>query len=237
MPGLPISPILRCCVRAAVAATALSLPSLGAAADGAAIARQGSGALACQNCHGASGEGSAAAGFPRLAGLSAPYLQRQLDAFASGQRRSAVMEPVAKALTPADRSAVAAHYASLPVGNRAPAAASGPGALASGASASAPSATASTLGAELALRGRWSDQLPACEQCHAPGGRGVGDDFPPLAGQPAAYIAAQLRGWKSGQRPPGPMALMPVVAARLSDRDIDAVAQHFASLPVVGGRR
>jgi cytochrome c553 len=56
----------------------------------------------------------------------------------------------------------------------------------------------------------------------------VGVAFPPLAGQPAAYIESQLHGWKKGARPPGPMALMPVIVSKLSDTDISAVAAYYA---------
>ncbi|WP_455731937.1 c-type cytochrome, partial [Burkholderia stabilis] len=40
--------------------------------------------------------------------------------------------------------------------------------------------------------------------------------------------AGQLNGWKHGARPPGPMALMPMIAGKLSDADIDAVAAYYA---------
>jgi len=196
-------------------------------ADGAAIAKNGVGAgQACQICHGAAGEGLAQAGFPRLAALGAPYLQRQLDAFADGTRVNAVMMPIAMALSAADRAAVSAYYAALPI-PAAPAAAL----PAAPASASAAPSTPTGVGAILATRGRWADKLPACEQCHGPGGRGVGPDFPALTGQSALYLANQLTAWKTGTRPPGPMGLMAVVAKKLSDAEVSAVAEHFASLP------
>lgn len=181
------------------------------------LATQGSatGVAACIGCHGAQGEGNAAAGFPRLAGTNAAYLSAQLAAFADGSRQNPVMQPLSKLLSPHERDAVSAYFASLP----APAAV----VTADG----APIAPADT-GAWLATRGRWSQGLPACAQCHGPGGLGVGSAFPPLAGQPAAYIAGQLNGWKHGTRPPGPMALMPMIAGKLSDADIDAVATYYA---------
>ena len=196
-------------------------------ADGASIAKNGVGAAqACQICHGAAGEGLAQAGFPRLAALGAPYLQRQLDAFADGTRVNAVMMPVAKALSVADRAAVSAYYAALPAPT-APATAQ----PAASAPTSAVSSPPAGIGATLATRGRWADKLPACEQCHGPGGRGVGPNFPALAGQSASYLANQLAAWKTGARPPGPMGLMAVVAKKLSDAEVSAVADHFASLP------
>lgn len=201
-------------------------------ADGAAIAKLGTGAApACQTCHGAAGEGIAQAGFPRLARLGAGYLQRQLAAFADGTRVSDVMMPIAKALSVVDRAEVAAYYAALP----APAP---PAAALPTASASAPTAVpdSASVGATLATRGRWADKLPACEQCHGPGGRGVGPDFPALAGQSATYLANQLTAWKAGARPPAPMGLMAVVARKLYDGEVRAVADHYASLPAKGAR-
>ncbi|VBB15030.1 c-type cytochrome [Burkholderia stabilis] len=186
------------------------------------LATQGSatGVAACIGCHGAQGEGNAAAGFPRLAGTNAAYLSAQLAAFADGSRQNPVMQPLSKLLSPHERDAVSAYFASLPA----------PAAVVTAAVVTAdgaPIAPADT-GAWLATRGRWSQGLPACAQCHGPGGLGVGSAFPPLAGQPAAYIAGQLNGWKHGTRPPGPMALMPMIAGKLSDADIDAVAAYYA---------
>ncbi len=196
-------------------------------ADGATIAKSGGGAVpACLTCHGAAGEGVAQAGFPRLAGLGATYLQRQLDAFADGTRVNDVMMPIAKALSVADRAEVSAYYAALP----APAA---PVSVLPPTSVAAPAArpAAASVGATLATRGRWADKLPACEQCHGPGGRGVGPDFPALTGQSASYLANQLTAWKTGARPPGPMGLMAVVAKKLSEAEVLAIANHYASLP------
>ncbi|HEM7892909.1 MULTISPECIES: c-type cytochrome [Burkholderia] len=181
------------------------------------LATQGSttGVAACIGCHGGQGEGNAAAGFPRLAGTSAAYLSAQLAAFADGSRQNPVMQPLSKLLTPHERDVVSAYFASLP-------------APAGIAAADDTSIDPANTGAWLATRGRWSQGLPACAQCHGPGGLGVGSAFPPLAGQPAAYIAGQLNGWKHGTRPPGPMALMPAIAGKLSDADIDAVAAYYA---------
>jgi cytochrome c553 len=142
------------------------------------------------------------------------------------------MMPIAKALSVANRAEVSAYYAALPA--PAPAAATPVAAAAPPiTSASAPAATLApaTLGATLATRGRWADKLPACEQCHGPGGRGVGPDFPALAGQSAAYLANQLTAWKTGARPPGPMGLMADVANKLSEAEVRAVADHYAALP------
>lgn len=198
------------------------------AIDAAAIAQQGNGrgAPACQACHGADGAGQAAAGFPRLAGLNAAYLRKQLDDLASGTRGSAVMQPIATALSAAERTAMAGYYSALPI----PAALARP---------STPMPAADSVGAQLALRGRWSQQVPACVQCHGPDGVGVGDHFPPLAGQSAAYIAAQLKAWQQGTRHNDPLQLMQHISHALSEQDIAAVAGWFAAqpLPAAGATR
>ncbi|WP_229678924.1 c-type cytochrome [Dyella caseinilytica] len=188
--------------------------------DGATIAQQGNGhgAAPCMACHSADGGGQAAAGFPRLAGLPEAYLRKQLEDFANGTRVNATMQPVVSALSDADRDAVALYYGKLPVPAPAP----------------VPPLRddVAKLGQELATRGRWSDTLPACEQCHGPGGIGVGDHFPPLAGQSSVYISNELQAWKQGSRHNDPLQLMQHVAATLNDKDIEAISAWYAAQPV-----
>ncbi|HET6804069.1 MAG TPA: c-type cytochrome [Frateuria sp.] len=200
-------------------------PLLAHATSAQALVSQGNGrgAPPCQSCHGADGAGQAAAGFPRLAGLDAAYLARQLADYAGGTRADAVMQPIARALSGDERQAVAAYYGRLPMPTI----------------RQAPRPAANGPGATLATRGRWSRRLPACEQCHGPGGVGVGPHFPPLAGQPAAYIQAQLKAWRRGTRRNDPLQLMQHVSRALSDGDMAAVAQWFAAQPLParsGGR-
>lgn len=196
-----------------------------AAPDAAAIARSGNdnGAAPCATCHGADGGGQAAAGFPRLAGLNAAYLKRQLDDMASGSRESAVMKPMATALSEGERQALADYYGKMPIPP---------------AAVPASPAAGNALGERLALRGRWEQQVPGCVQCHGPHGVGAGEHFPPLAGQPAAYIANQLHEWKKGNRHNDPLDLMKHVASALDEDDIQAVSAWFAAQPatLAGGK-
>jgi len=69
----------------------------------------------------------------------------------------------------------------------------------------------------------------ACAVCHGPLGLSVAPDAPNLAGQPALYIAAQLRAYRSGVRRHEVMSLM---AKPLSDADIDDLAAWFTSLKI-----
>lgn len=191
--------------------TAMAAPQ-----DAAKIAAQGNGngAPPCVACHGTDGAGQEGPGFPRLAGLNAAYMQRQLNDIANGARENAVMKPIATALSNDERKAMAEYYAKMPIPK----------------SAKATSEQKNnTLGRNLAQRGRWNEQVPGCVQCHGPHGVGVGEHFPPLAGQSATYIANQLHEWKKGKRKNDPLDLMKHVASTLDDKDIQAVSEWFAA--------
>jgi cytochrome c553 len=67
--------------------------------------------LACQDCHGAQGQGMAT--FPRLAGQNAVYIVNQLANFRDGQRvHSAEMTSISKHLDAAQEQAVAVYLQS-----------------------------------------------------------------------------------------------------------------------------
>lgn len=182
------------------------------------IASQGgsSGVLPCASCHGADGAGVGS--MPRLAGMDADYLNKQLGDFMNGTRESAVMAPVAVALGQDGRRAMSDYYAALPFPDTAQA------------SAAAKAADAAA-GARLALHGDWDRGIPACVQCHGPQGVGVGSHFPALAGQSADYIVTELRAWKTGVRRNDPLQLMRHLAAQLSDDEMREVAAWFARQP------
>lgn len=195
------------------------------AADPAAVYGKGGAkpaAMACASCHGVEGEGMAAAGFPRLAGLSAVYMQRQLADFASGDRANPIMQSIAAALSPEEAHAVTTMLANKPrpdverIGR---------------------TAAAQGLGETLALRGAWERNIPECVSCHGPSGVGVGDSFPPLVGQSAQYLSSQLIAWQQGTRKNDPNDLMGHVARGLSEDEIKVVSAYFANLTDTGAQR
>lgn len=194
----------------------IALPAAHAAVDGQKVFTQGGqnpAAIACIGCHGAAGEGVAAAGFPRLAGLPAGYLRKQLHDLRGGTRKHPVMEPLAKALSNEEIDAVSQWLAAKP----SPAVAD-----------ERRQQMAGNPTQSLVLYGDWSRNLPGCVQCHGPGGAGLGEHFPPLAHQPAAYLVAQLNAWRDGSRQNDPNQLMAGVAKAMTDEEIKAVAAYFA---------
>ena len=204
--------------RGPLAGLLLAISVFAQAADPAAVYSKGGAnpaAMACVTCHGVEGEGMAATGFPRLAGLSADYMKKQLADFASGKRANPIMQPIAAALSAEEADAVTTMLAEKPqpeverIGR---------------------AAAAQGVGETLALRGAWQRNIPECVACHGPSGVGVGKAFPPLVGQSAQYLSAQLTAWRQGTRKNDPNDLMGHIARGLSDEEIKAVSEYFAGL-------
>lgn len=168
----------------------------------------------CAACHGANGEGSAAAHVPRIAGQSAEYLQKQLDDYASGARDNAIMANFAKALSAGQRQDFAKRYAAM---------------SAPFLPEAAPSQKQLARGHQLAYQGDETIRVQACNACHGPDGSGVLHAAPYLAGQSSEYIGSALKAFQSGSRKNDAGELMRSVAARLADADITAAAAYFAS--------
>jgi cytochrome c553 len=184
----------------------------GDVAHGAVIAAQGAaGAPACAQCHGFDGISDSTGAFPRIAGQSAFYLAKQMRDFTSGVRMSAVMTPIAKALSQDDIADVAAYYSGvdgpyLPL--------------------PAPDPALVKRGEQLATVGDAAKNLPSCNNCHGPGGAGEPPAIPYLAGQYARYTSFELQMWRSGFRK-GSLEAMELVARQLDDKDSAAVAAYF----------
>ena len=76
--------------------------------------------------------------------------------------------------------------------------------------------------------GPWPRLTDACIGCHGAQGNSLHQGYPRLAGQPAPYLAAQLRHFASGERANpnmGPLALS------LSEADIQLLSEYFAKHP------
>ena len=126
------------------------------------------------------------------------------------------MTPLARSLTEQQRMDVAEYFASLATPYE---------------TAVGPADTALLeRGRLLARSGDESKELQACSNCHGPGGSGERFAAPYLEGQSATYLATTIKEWKSGARANDPGKQMVVVARRLDDRDIAAVAAYFAGI-------
>ena len=65
-----------------------------------------------------------------------------------------------------------------------------------------------------------------CSACHGVDGNSVNPLWPKLAGQHEAYLAKQIRAFKSGERTDATMAPM---INLIKEEDIDDIAAYYAS--------
>jgi cytochrome c553 len=170
----------------------------------------------CRRCHGATGQGRGNAAFPKLAGQKAEYFSRAMSAYASSQRNSGIMEPIAAGLDEAQWRELADYYAALPI----------EGDVAADAQ---PAAATLERGREIALVGIPEKDVPSCNDCHGPEGPRRNAAYPLLAGQYADYLVTQLEQFAAGSRGGSEYAhLMQRVAPRMSRAEMEAVAAFYA---------
>ncbi len=166
---------------------------------------EGGARYACVTCHGARGEGN---GFdaPRLAGLPAGYLQKQMEDYATGLRAHEVMRDAARFLDSHERVRVANHYAALP-----------PQALSPATDEALAAATPELYAS-------------ACQQCH--GVEGIGTvNGPPLNAQPAFYLTQQLQDWRVSKRRNDGNHVMLKVAQQLEAEEVRQLSLYLAQIP------
>jgi cytochrome c553 len=166
----------------------------------------------CTACHGADGNSPLAMN-PSLAGQDAGYLLKQLKEFKSGARSNPVMMGMVANLTDDDMRNLAAYYA----GQRARPMAARDKDLAA-------------RGAKLYRGGSVDKGIAACAGCHSPTGAGIPVQYPRLAGQHPDYVVAQLKAFRAEERTNDPNRMMRAVSARLSDKDMAALAEYISGL-------
>lgn len=166
--------------------------------------------MACVGCHGAAGNSTITQN-PKLAGQHAEYVAKQLADFKTPERNNPIMSGIAKAMTAEDMKNVAAYLDKQ---------AAKPGA--------AKNKDTVEFGKKIYRGGIAEKNVPACAGCHGASGAGIPAQFARLAGQHQDYTVAQLTGFRQGARKNS--AQMTTVAKRMSDDEIQAVADYIAGL-------
>jgi cytochrome c553 len=170
----------------------------------------------CAACHGPDGNSTAPVN-PKLAAQHPEYLQKQLadfkvqDGEKAAARPSPIMGAFAAPLTPQDMLNLSAYYSAKELKPSA-----------------AKNKEVVDLGRDIYRGGIAEKGVPSCAGCHGPTGSGIPSQYPRLGGQYAEYTEAQLVAFRSGARPNN--AAMVTIAARLSDREIKALADYIAGV-------
>lgn len=169
--------------------------------------------VVCGACHGPDGN-SLAPNFPKLAGQGERYLLKQLHEIKDGKRVVLEMTGLLASLNEQDLNDIAAFYASQK------------------GTIGAADENLVARGEALFRGGNLSEGMPACTGCHSP--NGVGNEqagFPHLGGQHADYIKKQLVAFREGERTnDGDTMVMRSIAAKLSNKDIEALSQYIQGL-------
>ena len=166
----------------------------------------------CAACHGVDGN-SAISANPKLSGQHPEYLYKQLTNFKSGARANAVMSGMAGMLSDADMSLVAEYYSkqTLSLGQ-------------------AKTNGSGSLGEKIYRAGIQANAVPACASCHGPTGDGLPVKYPRLGGQHTEYVLNQLRQFRLGARANDEAKVMRTIAAKLTDQEMEAVADYIQGL-------
>ncbi len=166
--------------------------------------------VACVACHGAAGNSSIGQN-PKLSQQHAFYLEKQLKDFTGETRNNPIMTPIAKGLTADEMRNISAYLATQE---------STPGA--------AKNRDTIDFGKQIYRGGIAEKRVPACASCHGATGAGIPNPYARLGGQHQEYTAAQLESFRAGKRTNS--AEMTTIAKRLSDDEIQAVADYIAGL-------
>ena len=176
----------------------------GAAALAAGTDAQRQKAAVCESCHGIEGR-STVPDTPSLAGQPKQFVTTQLVMFREGNRKNAIMNPIAAPLSNGEISELGSYF-----------------------SAQAAEPAGPPLGADAAGAARGLAEKLGCVTCHGAELKGQ-QHIPRLAGQQADYLRTQLLGFKAGSRfdMDGNMT---AAAQALAPADIEALATYLSSL-------
>lgn len=164
----------------------------------------------CAACHGVDGNSQIVIN-PKLAQQHPEYLIKQLHDFKDDKRADPVMKGFAMMLSDEEMSNISAWLAQQKAQ---------PG--------YATDKELVQLGERIYRGGIADRNIAACASCHSPNGVGIPSQYPRLAGQHADYTIKQLNTFRDGSR--NNSVQMRDVAAKMTDREIKAVADYIAGL-------
>ncbi len=171
----------------------------------------------CGACHGPDGNSPISAN-PKIAGQIPDYLFKQLKDFkgwngAKPERESAVMSAMVAGLEENDMKALAEYFSSHKLQPEA-----------------ATNADTINRGQQIWRAGIPEKGVPACAACHGPAGAGMPAQYPRISGQFADYTESQLKAFRDGVRANDPNQMMRMIALKMTDPEIKAVADYAAGL-------
>ncbi len=174
-------------------------------------------AAMCAGCHGDDGN-SFVADFPRLAGQYGDYIAKQIADFQKGHRANndTMAGMAATVASVQDAKDLGAYFESQKMAKK-------------------PLAPVdkklAAAGKKLYNEGNPRTGVYGCVNCHGKNGKGKAasiSTFPVIGGQHKDYLIKQLKDFRAGTRANDPGGMMADIAKKLSDKEIEAVANFLA---------
>lgn len=171
----------------------------------------------CHGCHGVDGISIDPTTFPNLAGQYAGYIFKQVQDFQNGNRQDDTMSAMAATVTSLqDLKDISVYFSKQkqmkgkPTGSK-----------------------VAKDGQKIFETGNPKSGVYGCVNCHGKDGKGKSPNnslFPVIGGQTKAYLVKQLKDFQSGKRKNDPANMMSDIAKKLSDADVNAVAEYLSGL-------
>lgn len=190
-------------------------------------------AASCAGCHGEDGN-SVMPAFPKLAGQHQNYLLKQLQAFKKGERNSPMMAPLAMGLDDKTMEEIADYYSAQKISaNPVPSVPAGDDEESAKTDEQKNAELAELLkqGSDLYRNGNLTREVSACIACHGPYAEGNKPAaYPALHSQHADYLLKALTDFKTGARSNNRENMMHMIATKMTDEDIKAVAFYISTM-------
>ncbi|WP_142809292.1 c-type cytochrome [Tepidiphilus olei] len=172
----------------------------------------------CASCHGPDGNTPLMPEYPKLAGQHPEYLYKQLLDFKAWDdkppaRENATMNAMVMAYSKEEMLGLSQYFAQQTLQPAEPKA-----------------QETLALGQRIWHHGLPDKAVPACSGCHGNNGAGIPSLYPRLSGQTPDYVVLQLKAFREQQRANDPEQMMRQIANKLTDTEIEALADYAASL-------
>jgi len=170
-------------------------------------------AALCYGCHGEDGN-SVDPNIPKLAGQYGIYISKQIRNYLASTRSHQVMSGMAGSVSDEDLADISAYFASRPIMKGA-------------------HPSDNKLGKKLFENDDLPRMMVRCNNCHGATGKGLEPGnpvYPVIGGQHKEYLLAQLINFRKGARNNSPGGVMNITVHRLSDAELEALADYISGL-------
>ena len=170
-------------------------------------------AAMCSGCHGEDGN-SVDPQIPKLAGQYGLYIAKQIRNYLASTRSHQIMSGMAASVSDDDLADISAYFASQPV-------------------TKGDHPSSNKLGKKLFENDDLSRMMVRCNSCHGTTGKGLEPGnpvYPVIGGQHKEYLLGQLINFRKGARNNSPGGVMNITVHRLSDAELDALADYVSGL-------